>query len=262
MSHEGGSVELALTDRIFLGEGLFETIKVVESKPCYPHLHWQRMHDSAEILGIAFDITLDDWQACILAQIKRDKVIHGGVKVILSGGLAPRGLEAHGQISQIMVQGFLTTQQKVPLRLVSAPWLRDPANPIYQVKSVNYLEAIMARRYAIKQHTDDALFFNTAHHATETTCANVFFIKENMLLTPPKTEGILPGITRARILALAAREGISCKEEPVEKSRIDDMDALFVVNSLSGIQEVCSMDGVSFEVNHPLVQQLNLSLNS
>jgi len=252
----------ATDDRIFLGEGLFETLKVASGKPCCAYLHWQRLGNSAGQLGIPFDLAYEDWLEHLTQQVKRDNLYHGGIKAILSGGSAPRGLAAQSQVSQLILQTFNYTVHNHPIRLISVPWLRDAANPVYQLKSVNYLEAIIARRQALLLNADDALFFNSQHHATETTCANFFLIKQNQLVTPLLIDGVLPGITRTRLLQLCEQQGISCEQTSITKAMIEDADAAFVTNSLQSIRAVFSLDDLVFSVEHPLIKQLIALLDS
>ncbi|MDI1352210.1 MAG: aminotransferase class IV [bacterium] len=260
---ERGDISPAFTldDRIFLGEGLFETIKVERSQPCFAQLHWQRLNNSAHALGIPFDLLFDDWLEHLIAQIKRDNLYHGGIKAILSGGSAPRGLAQHGQTSQLVLQSFNYTIHTHPVRLMSAGWLRDRANPIYQFKSVNYLEAILARRLALAAGVDDALFFNSHHYATETTCANLFFTKNNSLFTPALDEGVLPGVTRTRILMQCSTHNIPCIEASISKKMIEDADGVFITNCLQGIRRVLSLDGVALNEDSLLIEQLSSLLN-
>ena len=249
------SPSFAIDDRIFLGEGLFETLRVDSSKPCFAHMHWQRLDNSARKLGIPFDVSYEDWQDHLIGQIKRDNLYHGGIKAILSGGSAPRGLAEQGQVSQLMLQTFNYTLRSQPVRLISASWLRDGANPVYQLKSVNYLEAIIARREAIAKGADDTLFYNSKYYATETTCANLFLIKNNTLLTPPVGDGVLPGITRSRVLTTSLQQHVSCIERSITKTMIEEADAIFVTNSLQGIRGVHSLDDIDFDLTHPLLEQ-------
>lgn len=251
----------ASDDRIFLGEGLFETLRVERSIPCSSYLHWQRMQEGAKTLGIPFDLSFDDWQEQLVQQIKRDNLYHGGIKVILSGGSAPRGLAEHGQVSQLLFHSFNYTLENAPLRLLSASWLRDASNPVYQLKSVNYLEAIIARRQALAKGYDDILFFNTKHHATATTCANFFIINNGALHTPALSDGVLSGVTRRRILTHCEQHKISCFEGSISKTLIREADSVFVTNSLQGIRLVKSVDAFDFEIDHPLIQQLNSLLD-
>ncbi|MFI4917983.1 MAG: aminotransferase class IV [Legionellales bacterium] len=256
VAHGATNSGFAADDRILLGEGLFETLKVERSKPCFAELHWLRLSDSARKLGITFELSFGAWLDCLNQKIHQDGLFQGGIKAILSGGVAARGLAEHGQMSQLMLQTFAYTHQHEPIRLMSASWLRDPANPIYQHKSVNYLEAILARRQALAGGMDDTLFFNSLHHASETTCANLFLIKDEVLYTPPLTDGVLPGITRRRILSLCADRRLACREQSLTGSMLAAADAVFITNALQNIRLVRSIDAVSFKLEHLLIDRL------
>lgn len=251
---------LVSDDRIFLGEGLFETLRVEQQRPLYPTLHWQRMREAALVLNIPFDISYEIWYEQLQRCIQASKIHVGGIKVILSGGAAPRGLELHADISCLIVEAFSYTPPQTALHLISAPWLRDAKNPIYHLKSVNYLESILARRYAKASEADDALFFNIEEHATETTVANIFVIKQEKLFTPMLENGVLAGITRGRLLNLAENAGIACTESAIDKKTIAYADAVFATNALQGIRAVNVFDGISFRTDHPIISLLQQKL--
>ena len=251
-----------LDDRIFLGEGLFETIRVEQQRPCYSQLHWQRMHHAATSLGIPFDLSGSMWYEQLMHCIQVAKINAGGVKVILSGGRAPRGLGAHGNTPSLVFEAFTYPLHRQALRLVSAGWLRDAANPVYQLKSVNYLESILARREALAAGADDALFFNQDHFLTETTVANVFVVKDDQMMTPTLANGVLAGITRGRILNLSAGAGITCTERSLDRAMLAEADAVFVTNVLQGIRSVKSFDGSRVPIRHPLVTLLRHLLDT
>lgn len=243
-------------DRILLGEGLFETIRVEQNRPCYSGLHWQRMSAAAKLLELPFDVSQETWLAQLLRCIEIAKIRTGGIKVILSGGRAVRGLAARGETSCLSFETFSYLHQDKALRLISADWLRDAKNPVYQLKSVNYLESILARRKALERGADDALFFNLERHATETTTANLFIIKDNHVFTPTLTSGLLGGVTRGRLLCLCRDSGIACTETAIDSAMISEADTAFVTNSLQGIQSIASFDAHPLPVQHPLVASL------
>lgn len=243
-------------DRILLGEGLIETIRVDKQQPCYPQLHRQRMYQAAKSLGIPFDVSSGVWHEQLLRCIHVARIQSGGIKVILSGGRADRGLDARGDTSLLSFEAFSYPNHRQALRLVSARWLRDAKNPIYQYKTVNYLESILARRQALANGANDALFFNLEHRATETTIANLFIIKHDQIFTPMLEHGILAGITRARVLCLCKDVGISCVETAIDTTSIAKADAVFVTNALQGMRSVESFDGSHIPVQHPLVTSL------
>ena len=243
-------------DRIFLGEGLFETIRVDHKRPCYPLLHWRRMRQAALSLGIPFELSRDVWHEQLMQCIQIAEIQSGGIKVILGGGCAPRGLDAHSDTSSLLFEAFTYPQLRQPLHLVSSLWLRDAKNPIYQLKSVNYLEGILARRQALARGVDDALFFNLEYHATETTTANIFIVKQGQVFTPKIGDGVLAGIIRGRLLSLCKNHGITCIETALDSTTIAYANAVFVTNSLQGIRSVQFFDGRRIPIRHPLVTLL------
>ncbi len=249
-------------DRIFLGEGLFETLRVKNQRPCYTRLHWERMCQAAQKLGIALELSFEQWDAALVNAIKIAGIQTGGIKAILSGGSASRGLASQGKTSFLAYEVFNFTHHKKPLNLVSATWLRDAKNPIYQFKSVNYLEAILARRQALVSGADDALFFNLDQNATETTVANLFIIKQDKIITPPLSSGLLAGVTRGRILHLAREFNIMSAELPVNRNMIWEADAVFVTNSLQGIQSIKSFDLQDIPEEHTLMSLLRHALDA
>ncbi len=243
-------------DRIFLGEGLFETIKIINHRPCYAELHWQRMSSAASKLQISYEQSYEAWYELLLQCIGCAKLQTGGIRVILTSGRATRGLCVQGDHPSLLLEPFVYQSMCQALNLVTAPWLRDANNPVYQLKTVNYLESILARRHALSMNADDALFFNMQHHITETTVANLFVIHQNKLYTPPITCGVLPGIIRNRLLSLCLKHTIECQEEVLQKEWIINADAVFVTNVLQGIRPVRSLDGVLLNLEHPLLNQL------
>ncbi|MDI9817871.1 MULTISPECIES: aminotransferase class IV [unclassified Legionella] len=252
-ANENGRAPFFADDRIFLGEGLFETLRVIHGKPCYPQLHWQRLQQAAFSLGIPFTLSFESWLNNLLHCIKLAALQDGGIKVILGGGDAPRGLTERSQESCLIFNAFHYDNDSRALKLLGAPWLRDSQNPVYQIKSINYLEAIIARRYAEGMGADDVLFFNFARHATETSVANLFVIKDDQLHTPPLNSGLLAGIIRHRILALCQESGIVCKESELDRNELLQADAMFLCNALQGIRKVYSFENTLFATSHPLI---------
>jgi 4-amino-4-deoxychorismate lyase len=248
-----GNTPFSLDERIFLGEGLFETLRVVEGRPCYPEQHWARLSKAALFLNLPLNLPLDLWLLKLRQFIELKKLQNGGVKAILSGGKAPRGLTEQAKVSHLVFEAFEYKKLSKPLRLISAPWLRDAKNPIYRIKSINYLEAILARRQAQSSGADDALFFNFQNQASDTTVANLFIIKNDCLFTPSLQSGVLAGIIRERLLRLCKKQGITASEVELTKASLLDADAAFTTNALQGVVALSAFEGHSLNSDHPLI---------
>ncbi|KTC95950.1 4-amino-4-deoxychorismate lyase [Legionella feeleii] len=256
----GYNVPFYSDERIFLGEGLFETLRVLDNKPCYSQLHWQRLQRAALFLQLPFELSSSVWYEKLKQCIALNQVQDGGIKVILGAGNAPRGLVATSKKSRLVFTAFNYLTDNTAVKLGSSSWLRDSRNPVYQFKSINYLEAIIARRQAQLNGIDDVLFFNTEQCATDTTTANLFIIKNNQLFTPSLQNGLLPGITRQRLLSLCQENNIPCFECNLNKTSLSEAEAVFICNALQGIRPVSLIDNTVFKTNHSLIPQLQAIL--
>lgn len=236
----------ACNDRIFLGEGLIETIRVRNGKPCYANSHLKRLQDAAQFLQIRFKLMPEQWNCYLFESIKQANTIHGGIKVILSSGPAARGLIQQSCEPCLQINAFDYELPNAPIKLASASWLRDSQNPIYQIKSINYLEAIMALRYIKHTNADEVLFFNTEKQVTETSIANLFLVADDTLYTPDLSCGVLNGITRQRILNATNKLNFKFSETKISLAMLANADSVFLSNALQGIRTVSSLDNTYF----------------
>lgn len=216
----------------------------------------------ARLLGIKFDISYAMWLEQLNTCIQLAELDVNGVKVILTGGQAPRGLTVKSQRPCMVFSPFHYVIEKNPVRLMSAAWCRDATNPIYQVKSTNYLEAIIARRQALEAGVDDALFFNTAHEVTETAVANFFMVKQDHVFTPALSCGVLAGVMRNRVLHLCKAHRIPCSELAIKREMIASAETIFITNALQGIRLVSACDDWYATKELPIISRLQALIDN
>jgi len=248
-----------LDDRLFLGEGVIETLRVMNGRPCYPQCHWLRLINTARFLDIDIDLSYHQWLKNLDACIPRIGQ-HGGIKVLLSGGRAKRGLHQCGVNPQLFYEPFNYQIKEQPVKLISAAWVRDSHNPLYSIKSTNYLESIIALKQARASQADDVVFFNKDDFMMETTVASIFMIKNNKLFTPSLNQGILPGILRSRIVEGHFDCDIACEETEIHKEVLLQADALFITNVLQGIRVVRSFNDKLYDQKNPYITTLQNKL--
>ena len=131
----------------------------------------------------------------------------------------------------------------ISLKIVFNGYSRN-SSPIAGIKSLNYLENVVAMREARENGFDDALFSSPDGCVAETTCRNIFWGQKNGLFTPPADCGILPGITRGVLMDIAARNGFSVSESRLRPEDLAQADFVFATNSVSGINPV---EKISFQ---------------
>jgi branched-chain amino acid aminotransferase len=111
------------------------------------------------------------------------------------------------------------------------------------VKSLNYLNNVLAKREAKLRGADEALVLNVHGHIAEASVANLFCVRDGALWTPPATDGALEGITRRTVLELAAELGIPAGERTLGRFDLLAAEEVFLTGSGAGIVPVCSLDG-------------------
>src|SRR5262249_30104239 len=129
------------------------------------------------------------------------------------------------------------------LRVMTSPFRRPAADMLDpQVKSLNYLNNVLAKRDARLKGFDDALLLNTAGRVTEATGANLFAVIDGVLVTPPTVDGALPGITRDTVLRCQQARGEPCETRSLGRYELLAAEEVFLSGSGAGLVSVASLD--------------------
>jgi branched-chain amino acid aminotransferase len=239
-----GPLALDRSDRgLLLGDGLFETILVLNQKPLWGNMHFARLESGAQELGIPFDRDgLDDAVAEVLNEAPRS---HQVLRVTLTRGSGVRGLGADGARPSLLItlDPFDPALMFQPVSLVTASVRRNPQSVSARLKTLSYIDNIAAAREAAAQGAEDALLLNTKGHAACSTIANLFLLKGGTLVTPARDQGILTGVMRQALVHTAARLGLAVEERVVKPAELKKADAVFLTNSLRFIRPVTALDG-------------------
>ncbi len=236
-------------DRSFLyGDGLFETIRVHNSRPFRFEQHLARLRRGADFLRIA--MPFDEYAIGRFATelIGKNGLNEGVLRIHLSRGVGPRGYSIKGADQPTFVMtvtrfGRDLFSTLVRWRLVTSSVRLDKSWLLASFKTANKLPQIIARAEAESVGADEALLLNPAGHAVEAASANLFWISESQVCTPPVGCGILPGITRAVVIELCDRLGLHCAEQMVTLDELRDQSGIFLTLSTFGIIEVVELDG-------------------
>jgi branched-subunit amino acid aminotransferase/4-amino-4-deoxychorismate lyase len=119
------------------------------------------------------------------------------------------------------------------------------------VKSLNYLDNLLARRQAQEKGAGEALLLNTLGRLAEGSATNLFILRGGDLITPPLSEGALPGVTRQAVLQLATRAGFVVRELPLEPSALRAAGEAFLTNAIGGVLPLVAVDGVAVGSGRP-----------
>lgn len=231
-----------------LGDGLFETMKAHQGRVFNLRKHWQRLKDASAILEIPFLLSWEELQKISHELLNQNGLMETDavLRLTLSRGKGPRGLIPTSNIQpQVLLTAFEYHKQAMSAQTL---WVVDiPKNehsPLSRVKSLNYLENILAKIAAIKAGADEAVLLNTQGRVASASCANIFLkLPHGKLLTPSLEEGVLNGVTRSLVIELGQSLGIAIEEGRVSLSDLHRAEEVFLTNTLIGIQSVNQVHG-------------------
>ena len=231
------------TDRgATLGDGVFDTALCLRGVTINANAHLLRLKQSIAAFGYRCCLEHLD-QAYRVAQNVPGPAI---LRVSITRGPGSRGLAYDpNQNAQILTQllPMPSGMQFPEMVLDVASFPRNDQSPVSRHKTAGYLDAIIAMRKAQSHNADDALFLNSAGHVACTTMANVFAISGKELVTPPLSDGVLNGITRARVLDMAGKLGLVARETSFSVDQMQQADEVFTTNSLRLVMPILNFGG-------------------
>jgi branched-chain amino acid aminotransferase len=236
----------SLTDRgLLLGDGFFDTMALRQGGIPFVDYHWQRIVHTADVLQIPLPIAQSDLIETARQLAQRNDLMDkpAGLRLTITRGNGQRGLLPTGhEQPNYGIHVFATSPCSPVLRLATTPIRRNETSPLSTIKSINYLETILAKQQTIAQGADDVLWLNGQGHVCETSVANIFFIDGHTIVTPPIDDGVLLGVTRRIILELCETLSLELVQRSVDLSECYRAKAAFVTNSLLPIQFVSQID--------------------
>jgi branched-subunit amino acid aminotransferase/4-amino-4-deoxychorismate lyase len=237
----------ALSLASLYGLALFETVRVYHRHPFALHRHLERLRAAAERLELDCPwLTKPATLRTAISQVlEASHLANAAVRLTLSA------LGEHGDdprpcltIAARPFAGYPAHWYSQGLQLVVAPWRRCAQDLPPSLKSANYLTCLAARRYAQAQGAQEALLLNCHGRVAEGSFTNVFAVLAgDSLVTPPASEGLLPGVTRGIVLELAARLGLAAQEQPLTLPQLCQASEVFVTGSLIEIAPVSHIEG-------------------
>jgi 4-amino-4-deoxychorismate lyase len=227
---------------LIYGEGLFETFRCKSKLPSYYERHIDRMREGARILGIPFpkDEEIKDGLHKALSDAS---ISDAYVKIgLLSRGSPVFYKEPSGSSLLVVVRKYQPQKQSINVKVSS--YRRNSNSPILRIKSLNYLENILAKREALSSGYDEAIFLNERNELAEGTVTNIFFIKGKVVCTPSLECGLLSGIIRGVIFQIVDEFGFELREGRYSLEVLKRSDGVFLTNSVIGAVAVSSIDGI------------------
>lgn len=250
---------IASNDRGFLlGDGLFETMLARGSVIVEFRAHMERLRASAGQLEIPIPYSDSQIAEAVNDLISADRLQGGraSLRFTLSRGRGPRGLLfPRTPHPTCMMTVTSATEPPQHMTAIISQIRRNEFSPLSRMKTLNYLDSVLARREADLAGADEAIMLNTKDKVACASTANLFVVEEDRIATPPIEDGVLPGTTRTAVIRLAEAHNILCTEETISYDRFMQADAVFITNSLIGICPINKLETKAIKA-HSKIERL------
>ena len=239
----------ALDRGLLYGYGLFETMRSYDGRVFRLDRHLDRLMKSAKALGIADVIDIVVLESGIADTLKANHLTDARIRLTVTAGEGERaiGLSASGKLTTIIVAEELAQMshdvQSKGLRASIVSIRRNSKSPLCRMKTLGYLENMLARAEAVGVGSDEAILLNEASFVAECSASNIFTVDGGRLVTPPIEAGILEGVTRGVVIELARGLDISVAEENVTIDSLLGADEVFITNSIIELAPIVSVGG-------------------
>jgi len=240
---------IAPNDRGFLlGDGVFETLLIQNGTPVFLAEHHARLLASTRTLTFPSCPSLESLTQAIAELLKVNALEAQpriAARITLTRGPGPRGILPPADATPTcLISVAPSPTPPTHARAIIATPRRNDRSPLSAIKMLSYQEAIFAKQEAAAKGVEEAVFFNTKEELACTSVGNIFcWFEGARLVTPPLSAGILPGITRAKIIKLAREQGLAVHEETITQTGLASATGAFSTNSLVGLQTLSELEG-------------------
>jgi branched-subunit amino acid aminotransferase/4-amino-4-deoxychorismate lyase len=236
-----------VSSAMLYGRGVFTTVAIHNGKPFLWPEHWQRLKEDASKLSV--DCTGANERnvgECLRKLIAVNRVNHGRARIIL---LARSGRDVwktkktgERKTDLLIMTGEPQKISPAGLSLAVSPYRHNTLSPLAGVKSLNYLDEVLAWEEAQAREFDEAVMLNERGEIVSATMASIFWVREGTLHTPNLSTGTLPGVTRAAVIELAAKQFIPVVEGVYELGDIVEAEEIFLTSASYGVAPVTTFD--------------------
>ncbi|MFC7488609.1 aminotransferase class IV [Knoellia sp. CPCC 206453] len=232
----------ALDHGVTVGDGAFETCKIVRGEAFALTRHMRRLGRTLAGLGLpAVDEgRVRDGVAAVLGA--GEPIEFGRVRITVTGGAGPLGSDRNDSPATIIVAATPSAPHAPSAAVVTVPWVRNERAATVGLKTTSYAENVIAVTHARSLGAEEALLANTRGELCEGTASNVFVVTDGVLRTPPLDSGCLAGITRELAIEWCRAAGMEVVEEVLPFDVLRTADEVIITNSSRDVQGVHLID--------------------
>jgi branched-chain amino acid aminotransferase len=235
---------------LLYGDGVFEGIRVYNRRIFELEAHIKRLYESAKAIRLVISMSKDKLIGAAEKTTEANGVIDGYIRLVVTRGIGTLGLNPFicegGRLFIIAdnIQLYPEELYEKGMKVVSATTVRNhPLALPPQVKSLNYLNSILAKIEALDNDVPEAIMYNHEGYVAEATADNVFIVRNACVYTPPVEAGALEGITRGIVIKLAKEENLEVVEKNLTRCDLYICDEFFLTGTAAEVIGIVEIDG-------------------
>lgn len=251
---------------LLYGDGVFEGIRTYNGRVFMLEAHIDRLYRSAHAIALSIHMSKKAMIKAVLQTCKANQTMNGYIRLVATRGVGTLGLNPFacrkGQIIIIAanIQLYSKKMYEHGLKVVTAGTVRNHPESINpNIKSLNYLNNILAKIEAINSGVLEVIMLNTQGYVAEASGDNVFIVKDNRLITPPVFCGALDGISRNLVIDLGRQIGLDVRESVLTRYDLYNADEMFLTGTAAEIISVVEMDRRKIGTGKPGRKTLDLT---
>ncbi len=235
---------------LLYGDGIFEGIRIYNGKIFKEREHLKRLAESAKAIRLELPLSLDEISDAMYSTMRANGIAGDGyIRLLITRGIGLLGIS----VTHTACPTVVIITDKIALYppevyerglrcIVSSIVRNHPNSTPPRVKSLNYLNNVMAKMEAKDAGADEAIMLNHEGHITECTGDNIFLIREGQIYTPPTSEGILEGVTRDLVMELARKRGFNVLEKALVRHDLYICDECFATGTAAEIVPITEIN--------------------
>jgi len=234
---------------LLYGDGVFEGIRIYNDRVFKLAEHLKRLYDGAKVLMMDVPIEKDELREAVLETVRRNKLSDGYIRLVVTRGVGDLGLnpikcpKSSIFIVADTIKIYPDEIYKKGMKVITVSTRRnhiEALNP--RIKSLNYLNNIMATLEVNRTDAQEGLMLNTDGYVTECIVDNLFIVEEGIIVTPPTSSGALKGVTRDTVIDLAREAGYGVEEKKLTLHEVYICDESFLTGTAAEIAPVTTVD--------------------
>ncbi len=248
--HQSEDAKISVFDHgLLYGDGVFEGIRTYDGLIFKMKEHIDRLYQSAHAIMLEIPMTKEEMVEAVKKTLRENQLKDSYIRLIVTRGMGDLGLDPRkcSKPTVIIITDKIKLYQQElyekGLEIVTISTQRnihESVNP--QIKSLNYLNNILAKVEAINAGVEEAVMLNSEGYVAECTGDNIFIVKDGVLYTPPVHSGVLRGITRGAVIDIAHLKEISIHEEVLTRYDLFNANEMFLTGTAAEIIPVVKMD--------------------